>query len=137
MLRLALLACLSLVALPVAAQTSAPSQSETVDAQKADVDSRINDSIRIASDAQAYFLTPHDFGGGNNSFNGLTLETLGYTTDEAGHFVRTFSQGNATHTYALDLRDGVVSITATSSTHDAVIVTTFDGPKAQDISVSF
>lgn len=137
MIRLALLLCLSLFALPAAAQESrAPASGEVADAQRADQDERINVSVRMASDAQAYFLKPTEFNGGNDSFEGVSLKTLQYRINGDGHHVRASDNG-ATHTYALDLTDGVVTIVASSDQHESVIRTTVTGPKVENISISF
>ncbi len=55
--------------------------------KKSNADALVNDGVRIASEAQAWKLKPAAFGGGADTgatvFTTLTLEKLGYETDDA------------------------------------------------------
>ena len=135
MLRLALLACLSVLALPVSAQQASEPAQKAADLQRADVDDRINAGVRMASDSQAYYLKPHDFGGGEGSFDGLSLTAIEYPVNEAGRYVRLSGDGGGTQTYTLDHRDGVVTIEAVSDRYDPVVRVVVSGPTVNDISV--
>lgn len=46
--------------------------------KKANADSLVSDVVRIASDAQAWYLKHAAFGGGAGSFEGLTFDQIGY-----------------------------------------------------------
>ena len=135
MLRLALAICLAALALPAAAQSSGAT-ADVATALQADQDSRINVSVRLASDAQAYYLKPSAFGGGDGSFDGISLSALEYRVNEKGYYVRRTESG-AVHTFTLRLRDGVVTITAASDQAEGTITTVVTGPTVQDISVTY
>lgn len=77
--------------------------------KKANADALVNDAIRIASDAQAWNLKPTAFGGGGGSFDGITLEKLGYQTTEDAN-----TYENLNGKFVLAENGGVVTITATS-----------------------
>ena len=131
MLRFLALAALTAVAVPAAAQNApAPVDTEVEPAQTDDQNERINTSVRIASDAQVYFLRPTL---GNGSFEGVTLDALEYAVDEHGRYVH--RDGEATHTFALTEADGVVTITSTSDRFGGEIVTTVSGPAPTDIAI--
>ena len=136
-LRLALFAVLACLSAPAAgAQVAPPSErGRADDAARADVDERTNVAIRLASDAQALYLRPVEYGGGGGSFDGVSLASLEYPTDKAGRYVRPSAAG-ATHAYTLVEADGVVTITAASDASGAVVRVTVTGPRPEHIAVT-
>jgi hypothetical protein len=136
MLRLILLAWLISLSVPVLAQ-QAPARSQSAVSQTEDIEIRAEALLRLVSDSQAYFLKPTAFGGGGQSFEGVSLEALEYSIDGLGQHVRTPSGTDATHVYALMENDGMVLITATSDRHDNVLRAIVWGPTLEDIAVNF
>ncbi|MEM6326253.1 MAG: hypothetical protein AAF791_03960 [Bacteroidota bacterium] len=63
--------------------------------EKANVDARINDGVRIASDAQSWALKPTAFGGGNGDFH-VGDATTGALAD---YFELGYSDTDGTTTY--------------------------------------
>ena len=53
---------------------------------KSNGDQLVVDGIRIATDAQAWFYKGSAYGGGNGSFEGLTLEKIGWRTNGDGEY---------------------------------------------------
>ncbi len=136
MLRLTLLAYLSVLALPVSAQqVPGGSQGETVDLQKADVDEMTNIAVRMASDSQAYYLKPHDFGGGEGSFDGISLAAIEYSVDGSGRHVRQSSDGKGRQAFTLVQSDAGVTIRAFSDRSDQIVWVTVFGPTLEDLAV--
>jgi hypothetical protein len=93
--------------------------------------------VRLVSDSQAYFLKPKAFGGGEQSFKGISLVALEYPVDSRGQHVRNPPGSDATHTYVLTENDGEVVITAKSDRHDNVLRAVVQGPTLADIAVNF
>lgn len=140
MLRATLLVCLAAAALPVAAQRSPnpphPSAADTI-SPSADREMRIQTLLRFVADAQAYYRKPRAFGGGNQSFDGLTLERLGYRTDADGRYGVSFNGRAWTHTYALRESRGVVTITSTSDRYGGELRAVIRGPDREDATFNF
>lgn len=133
---LALFACLVSLSAPALAQ-QAPARSPSAITQSEDTAIRTEALLRLVSDAQAYFLMPTAFGGGDQSFDGISLKVLEYSVDHLGRHVRTLSVRDATHTYSLTNTGGKIFITATSDRYPTTLRATVQGPTLGDIAVNF
>ena len=98
--------------------------------KKANMDAMVSDALRITSDAQAWYLKPTAFGGGEGDFENLTLDVLGYDTGTSS----TYSNINAN--YGMTVASGGASITikgCDEAKTDLVNVTVV-GPTEPDIT---
>lgn len=107
-------------------------------AEQANKDALTQDCLRLASSAQGYFRKPTMLGGGNNAFDGITIEDCGMADDGTGagvnvngtytiptsaatDFVVTgVSQTDATKTVT-------VTVDMTATTDDARVAVTYAG----------
>ncbi|MEM6288054.1 MAG: hypothetical protein AAF845_12950 [Bacteroidota bacterium] len=136
MLRLALLACLSFLALPVSAQQAQESsQDQAADAQKSEVDCMINVGARIGSDAQAYYLKPREFGGGAGSFDDLSLAAIEFSVDDVGRHIRSSCDGTGTQIFTLAKSDAGITIRGTSDQSDRIVWVVVTGPDQHNLAV--
>ncbi len=94
--------------------------------KKANSDAITNDVIRIASDAQAWYLKPQAFGGGNGTFVGVTLEKLGYTLGENGAAAAAYGNLNGGYSLASASSTGLV-ITGCNKAQKNKVVATIAG----------
>ncbi|MEM1055127.1 MAG: hypothetical protein AAGI52_06345 [Bacteroidota bacterium] len=132
MLRLFALVGLLAIGLPVSAQSFTAQTEPTVSASDSQEILR-GFLYRLISDSQAYFLIPSDFGGGDDSFEGISFAALDYWTNDDGHHVRTSRDGRWTHIYTLEESSGIVTITAASDQTEEVLRATVTGPTLDDI----
>lgn len=108
--------------------------------KKANADALTNDAVRIASEAQAWKLKPAAFGGGAAvaNFTGLTLEALGYDTDDDNNGDCADGEiQNANGCIAGAVNGANFVITATStpdSDLDNQVVATVSGTASTDIA---
>ena len=105
--------------------------------KKANSDALVNDGVRIASDAQAWNLKPAAFGGGDGSFEEVSLPKLGYTlsTGAADAKCPTGQYENLNGCFALsDQAAGKVVITGTSAANKNQVVVTVTGTKPENIA---
>jgi Tfp pilus assembly protein PilE len=81
-----------------------------------------NDIAAIATAAQAWYIKPEMLGGGNNSFEGLTFEDIGFAADSIYNSGLTASNLNGVYVLGTGTA-GNITVTATPSTN-----TTSDNP---------
>ena len=98
--------------------------------KKANMDAMVSDALRITSDAQAWYLKPTAFGGGEGDFVGLTLGVLGYDTGST----TTYSNINAY--YGMSVASGGASMTITGCDvpKTDLVRVTVAGPEEGDIT---
>ena len=90
----------------------------------------------MASDSQAYYLKPHDFGGGQGSFKGVSPDGPRIRDPtKLGKYVRQ-AEGGGAQAFTLDESDGVVTIEAVSDRYDQVVRVTVSGPSVEDIALT-
>ncbi|PAP78040.1 hypothetical protein [Rubrivirga marina] len=106
--------------------------------KKANSDAITNDVIRIASDAQAWNLKPTAFGGGNGSFEGVTLTSLGYTLGQ--NDAATGAYGNLNGSYGLTVTGtgdaATVTIIGCNSETKNTVQAVVDGTGPSDITTT-
>ncbi|MDT8325209.1 MAG: hypothetical protein RRA94_13945 [Bacteroidota bacterium] len=88
-------------------------------AEQANKDAITQDCLRIAAAAQGYYRKPTMLGGGNNAFDGITIEDCGMSDDGTGNGV------NVNGTYVIDATStgDNFAVTGTSATDAAKTVT--------------
>ncbi len=86
-------------------------------AEQANKDAITQDCLRIASAAQGYYRKPTMLGGGNNAFDGITIEDCGMADNGTG------SGENVNGTYAITGTADAFSVTGTSATDAEKMVT--------------
>ena len=92
-------------------------------ADQANKDAVTQDCLRLAAAAQGYYRKPSFFGGGNNSFNNITVEALGMEDNGNGE------AENLNGIYSVDGSAGVsCEIVGTSATLAGASVTITVGP---------
>ncbi len=82
-------------------------------AEQANKDAITQDCLRLASAAQGFYRKPTMLGGGNNSFNGITLEDCGMAADGS----------NVNGTYTVTGAADAFSVTGVSATDATKSVT--------------
>ena len=101
--------------------------------KKANLDSLVNDGIRIATDAQAWMLKPTIYGGGGNTCSAdggcdwsvVDFQRLGYEIDDAGNY------SNVNGSFELDAATGselVITGTSDAAGNQVTVVVSGLGP---------
>lgn len=86
-------------------------------AEQANKDSLTQDCLKLASNAQAYFKKPTMLGGGENSFDGITIDDCGMETNPKGE------GENLTGTFTVAKADGLtISIQGVCASNDSQTV---------------
>jgi hypothetical protein len=88
-------------------------------AEQANKDAITQDCLRLASAAQGYYRKPTMLGGGNNTFDGITIEDCGMADNGTG------GGDNVNGTYVITGTADAFSVTGTSAT-DATKSVTID-----------
>jgi hypothetical protein len=97
--------------------------------KQANLDALVNQAVRIGSDAQAYYLKPAAFGGGDRSFDGISFERMGYFVESDSNFVTI----DGMFRLALSPETGV-RIVGENETYGSRVIVTVAGPRAADLS---
>lgn len=89
-------------------------------AEQANKDAITQDCLRIAAAAQGFYRKPTMLGGGNNAFDGITIEDCGMSDDGTG------SGANVNGTYTIDPTTagdsfGVTGVSATDATKTVTV----------------
>ncbi len=105
-------------------------------AEQSSRDALAQDCLKLASNAQGYFQTPAMLGGGNNSFDGITIRDCGMEADARGE------GHNLSGVFSIADAEGMtVSIRATSATDPSKSVTVLVDMRPADpsrrLSVAF
>jgi hypothetical protein len=101
--------------------------------KKANVDSLVNDGIRIATDAQAWMLKPSIYGGGGNSCGAdsgcdwtlVDFQRIGYELDASGNYT------NVNGTFELDASSAselIITGTSAAAGNQVTVVVSGLGP---------
>lgn len=86
-------------------------------AEQANKDAITQDCLRLASAAQGFYRKPTMLGGGNNAFDGISIEDCGMADDGAG------GGENVNGTYAITGLADAFTVTGTSATDATKSVT--------------
>lgn len=97
--------------------------------RKATLDALVNDTVRIAADAQAWVLKPSVFGGGNGVPTNVTLEKMGYTVT-SGQYT------NANATYAMSGAATAIVIGGSNAAGTAHVAAAVYGTSPQCIATA-
>jgi len=114
--------------------------------KQANADQMVNDSIRIASDAQAWKLKPSAFGGGASATNwtGLDFGQMGYAVGDEGLHTGTAAEADQYENLnaVYDLAASGTDLTVTATSFDAggtalnTVVVVIDGTTPADIATT-
>ncbi len=114
--------------------------------KQANADQMVNDSIRIASDAQAWKLKPSAFGGGASATNwtGLDFGQMGYAVGDQGLHPGTAAEADQYENLnaVYDLAASGTDLTVTATSFDAggtalnTVVVVIDGTTPADIATT-